>query len=141
MDAMTLQLGMLDPMDAQPYVKEIGPANVDSPHSRSIALRAARESIVLLKNDAGLLPLANESLVYDNRVARPGTPLLAPTSVAFIGPHANSTQRLLSNYHGFVRALARVIPLCFTLPELAMRLSFATLHRFALLTCTVKTNL
>jgi len=31
---------------------------VDSPEHRALTLRAARESIVLLKNEGGLLPLA-----------------------------------------------------------------------------------
>ena len=48
-----------------------------------MALRAAEESLVLLKNDNGLLPLA-----------------LSRKGVAFIGPHANATQAMLSNYHG-----------------------------------------
>lgn len=76
-----IELGMLDPMEDQPYVR-IGPESVDSNASRAVALRAAHESLVLLKNDNRLLPF------------RRGT------RVAFIGPHANSTTALLSNYYG-----------------------------------------
>lgn len=76
-----IELGMFDPMDGQQYVK-LGPEVVDSNDSRKIALRAAQESLVLLKNDPAMLPLSRT-----NRVA-------------FLGPHANSTQALLSNYHG-----------------------------------------
>ena len=74
-------LGMLDPMEGQPLV-HLGPEVVDSSESRAVALRAAHESLVLLKNDGGLLPLSKGA------------------KIAFIGPHANSTQSLLSNYHG-----------------------------------------
>ena len=61
---------------------KIGPEVVDSNASRAIALQAARESLVLLKNDGNILPLTSTM------------------RVAFIGPHANSTEALLSNYHG-----------------------------------------
>ena len=47
---------------------------------RSIAHESARQSLVLLKNDSGLLPLGN------------------PDSVAVIGPNADDTDRLLGNY-------------------------------------------
>ena len=71
----------LDPMAGQHYPL-IQPDQVDSAANRAAALTAAEESIVLLKNDGCLLPLA------------------ASAKVAFIGPHANSTQALLSNYFG-----------------------------------------
>lgn len=77
-----IKLGMLDPMEGQAYTT-IPPEAVDSAASRAAALNAAEESMVLLKNEGSLLPLR------------------VPTvKVAFIGPHANSTQALLSNYHG-----------------------------------------
>jgi hypothetical protein len=101
-------LGMLDPMEGQPYLS-IPPGAVDSAEHRALALRAALESLVLLKNEAGLLPFkvagvndaaavtaADASKEKGARKER----VRKTTTVAFIGPHANSTQSLLSNYHG-----------------------------------------
>ena len=72
---------MLDDAATQEY-ETWGPEAVDNAEARALSLRAAQESLVLLKNEAKVLPL------------RKGAKL------AFIGPHANSTQALLSNYHG-----------------------------------------
>ncbi|XP_065184940.1 uncharacterized protein LOC135815553 [Sycon ciliatum] len=77
------RLGYMDPAEDQPYTK-IGPDKVDTPVHRQIALEAAQQMIVLLKNDKSTLPLSV------NKVK----------SVAVIGPQANATQDLLSNYHG-----------------------------------------
>ena len=73
-------------------VTEIGPALVDSADGRKLALRAASESLVLLKNVKGFLPLDGNKGRLAARKAK----------VAFIGPHINSTQDLLSapQYHG-----------------------------------------
>ena len=64
---------MLDPPQDQWYVNSVSSKEVDSEEHRDLALRAARESMVLLKNDRGVLPLSSKSL----------------KSIAFIGPHAN----------------------------------------------------
>lgn len=79
------KLGMMDPMEDQPYVQSYGAGQIDNAKSREVALRAATESIVLLKN-VDALPFTS-----------PGK-----TRFAFIGPHANSTQKLMSapGYHG-----------------------------------------
>ena len=77
------RLGMLDPPDDQYYINSVSEKDVDTQEHRDLALRAARESIVLLKNDANALPLGPSI-----------------TKIAFIGPHANSTQSFLGNYHG-----------------------------------------
>lgn len=80
-----ISLGYLDPVEDQPY-KQLGPQDVDSPEHRALALDVGRQSIVLLKNDGAVpqLPLSADAM----------------KSVAVIGPHANATQALLSNYHG-----------------------------------------
>lgn len=80
-------LGMFDPMEDQSLLS-YGADQIDNAQSREVALRAATESIVLLKNLEAALPLAH---------ARGGK-----QKFAFIGPHANSTQKLMSapGYHG-----------------------------------------
>ena len=51
---LRLRLGEFHP-DLDPY--RAGPATIDPAEHRDLARRAARQSIVLLKNEAGLLPL------------------------------------------------------------------------------------
>jgi beta-glucosidase len=64
-----------------PYVKVEGAARAfDTPEDRALALRAARESIILLKND-GVLPLKKDL-----------------KSIAVIGPNADTTRGLLGDY-------------------------------------------
>jgi beta-glucosidase len=76
------RLGMFDPPDQVPYAQI--PYNIlASPEHRQLALRAARESIVLLKNEDGLLPLRKDL-----------------ESIAVIGPNADDLQVLLGNYNG-----------------------------------------
>lgn len=76
------RLGMFDPPEQVPYT-QIPYEIVDSPEHRELALRAARESIVLLKNEDGLLPLPKDL-----------------ESIAVIGPNADDLQALLGNYSG-----------------------------------------
>jgi beta-glucosidase len=76
-----LRLGMFDPPERVPFAR-IPFDVVDSPEHRQLARRAARESLVLLKND-GTLPLRSDL-----------------QSVAVIGPNASSDQVLWGNYSG-----------------------------------------
>jgi beta-glucosidase len=73
---------MFDPPEAVPYAR-IPYSTVESPAHQALALRAARESIVLLKNDRGLLPLARTL-----------------KTIAVIGPNADDEEVLLGNYNG-----------------------------------------
>ncbi len=75
-------LGMFDPPDRVPYANIPYSVN-DSPEHAELALDAARKSIVLLKNEGGLLPLSKEL----------GT-------IAVIGPNADDVEVLLGNYNG-----------------------------------------
>lgn len=77
-----IRLGMFDPPEEVPYANT--PIEVvDSPAHRALALQAARESIVLLKND-GLLPLDEAQI----------------KRLAVIGPNADDAEVLLGNYNG-----------------------------------------
>jgi beta-glucosidase len=76
------RLGMFDPPEQVPYA-QIPYEIVNSPEHRALALQAARESIVLLKNEGGLLPLSKDL-----------------ASIAVVGPNADDLAALLGNYNG-----------------------------------------
>jgi len=76
------RLGMFDPDDQVPW-SSIPMSVIDSPEHQALALEAARKSIVLLKNDGGVLPL-------DRNLGK----------IAVIGPNANDVGVLLGNYNG-----------------------------------------
>lgn len=76
-----LRLGMFDPPERVPFSR-IPLDVVDSAEHRSLARRAARESLVLLQND-GTLPLAPDL-----------------RSVAVIGPNADAARVSWGNYSG-----------------------------------------
>ncbi len=76
------RLGMFDPPEQVRYA-QIPYEIIDSPEHRRLALQAARESIVLLKNEGGLLPLRKDL-----------------KAIAVIGPNADDLQVLLGNYSG-----------------------------------------
>jgi beta-glucosidase len=77
-----IKLGMFDPPDMVAF-NDIPMSEDDSPAHRQLALRAARESMVLLKNEGGTLPL------------KPGV-----KTIAVIGPNAESLPALEGNYNG-----------------------------------------
>ncbi|NLW00911.1 MAG: glycoside hydrolase family 3 protein [Clostridiales bacterium] len=76
------QLGMFDPPERVPYAQIPYEVN-DCDEHRQLALEMARESMVLLKNEGGLLPL-NKDI----------------NTIAVIGPNADSKTVLLGNYNG-----------------------------------------
>ena len=76
------RLGMFDPPELVPYAK-IPFSENDSAAHRQLALEAARESIVLLKNEKNTLPLRKDL-----------------KSIAVIGPNADDVPVLLGNYNG-----------------------------------------
>ena len=75
-------LGMFDPPELVPHA-QIPYAKNDCEEHRQLALTAARESIVLLKNENQLLPLKKDL-----------------HSIAVIGPNAHDVEVLLGNYEG-----------------------------------------
>jgi beta-glucosidase len=76
-----MRLGMFDPPGQVPYA-QTPDSEIDSAPHRELALKTARESMVLLKND-GVLPLAP-----------------AVKKILVVGPLAESTQVLHGNYSG-----------------------------------------
>jgi beta-glucosidase len=69
------RLGEFDPPEMVPYTK-LGKEEIDSPAHRQLALRAARESIVLLRNRDNFLPLDATAI----------------ETIAVIGPFADFAQ-------------------------------------------------
>ena len=76
------ELGMLDPVEKIPW-SDIPSSIVDSPKHRENALKVARESMTLLKNNNNLLPLSKEI-----------------KHVAVIGANAVDSVMLWGNYNG-----------------------------------------
>jgi beta-glucosidase len=76
-----MRLGMFDPPEKVPYA-QTPESEIDSAAHRELALKIARESMVLLKND-GVLPLAASA-----------------KNILVVGPLAESAQVLHGNYSG-----------------------------------------
>jgi beta-glucosidase len=77
-----LRLGMFDPEERVPFAAIPYEVNDSEPH-RELSRAAAREAMVLLKNDKQLLPLRKDI-----------------GSIAVIGPNANNDHVLVGNYFG-----------------------------------------
>ena len=76
------KLGMFDPPEMVPYARIPFSENASEAH-RQLSLRAARESLVLLKNQTNTLPLKKDL-----------------KTIAVIGPSADNLGVLLGNYNG-----------------------------------------
>ncbi|TFH48293.1 MAG: glycoside hydrolase family 3 protein [Lysobacterales bacterium] len=76
------RLGMFDPPERVPFAQVPYSVNDCAAH-RELALQSARESVVLLKNVNGFLPLPKDL-----------------KTIAVIGPNANDIDVLLGNYNG-----------------------------------------
>ncbi|KAF4636637.1 hypothetical protein G7Y89_g1445 [Cudoniella acicularis] len=87
--ASLVRLGYFDPADTQPY-RQLTFADVSTIAAQSLALRAAEEGIVLLKND-GILPFDASN-----------------KSVAIIGPWAQASTEMQGNYYGIAPYLHTV---------------------------------
>ena len=80
-----VRLGYFDPAEQQPY-RQITKDAVNTPVARQLALEAAEQGIVLLKNTNKALPL-NINQLENKRIA-------------LIGPAANQSRMLPGNYNG-----------------------------------------
>jgi beta-glucosidase len=76
-----IRLGLFDPRGSA--FPQITAKDYDTPDHRALSLKMAKDSMVLLKNQDNLLPLA-----------RP------PGTIAVIGPNADSYDVLVGNYYG-----------------------------------------
>ena len=76
------KLGMFDPPEKSPYAK-LGHSVINCEKHQQLALKAAEKSIVLLKNDKGILPL-------DDSAKR----------ITLVGPSAANPLTLFGNYYG-----------------------------------------
>lgn len=79
-----MRLGMFDgEPSSQPY-GHLGPKDVCTPDHQELALEAARQGIVLLKNQGPSLPLSH----------------IRHRTVAVIGPNSDVTVTMIGNYAG-----------------------------------------
>ena len=103
--AARLRLGMFDPPEDIPYTG-IPVTEIDSPAHSELSLQAARESMALLKNDHGTLPLSRSL-----------------QSIAVIGPNADALPALEGNYNAI--ASHPVVPLTAMEQRLPGRIRYA----------------
>ncbi|EFJ18924.1 hypothetical protein SELMODRAFT_419541 [Selaginella moellendorffii] len=79
-----MRLGLYDGNPrSQPY-GNLGPQSVCTGENQQLALDAAKEGIVLLKNNGNVLPFSKSNI----------------RTVAAIGPHAKATRAMIGNYQG-----------------------------------------
>lgn len=78
-----MKLGLFEEKDAIPFAS-IDYSEVDSDKMRELNLKAAKRTLVLLKNENNLLPLKKDKL----------------KTIGVIGPNANSRGALVGNYEG-----------------------------------------
>ncbi|KAM0878434.1 hypothetical protein ACQ4PT_034879 [Festuca glaucescens] len=79
-----MRLGLFNGNPKYNRYGNIGADQVCKQEHQNLALQAAQDGIVLLKNDGGALPLSKTKV----------------SSIAVIGPNANNAPLLLGNYHG-----------------------------------------
>jgi hypothetical protein len=79
-----MRLGHFDGDPRKNMYGALSAADICTPEHRSLALEAAQDGIVLLKNDGGILPLDRSTV----------------TSAAVIGPNSNDGMALIANYFG-----------------------------------------
>jgi beta-glucosidase len=85
------RLGMFDPAEQRPFAK-VGIDALEAPAHQAHALKLARESIVLLKNENNVLPLKKNL-----------------QKIAVVGPNADDKATLLANYYGYPSKITTVL--------------------------------
>jgi beta-glucosidase len=85
------RLGMFDPPQNVPFSR-LGLDQLEAPAHQALALKMARESMVLLKNEDRLLPLKKDL-----------------SSIAIVGPNADDKSVLLGNYFGYPTKINSVL--------------------------------
>jgi beta-glucosidase len=96
------RLAMFDPPASNPWSR-LTIADVDTPANRKLALEAAQESIVLLKN----APQPGKHKNAEGGLTLPLKPSIK--SIAVVGPTADSLDALLGNYNGNPSAYATIL--------------------------------
>lgn len=86
--SVQLRLGLFDGNEGNQWFTQLGPNSVCTKEHRELALEAARQGIVLLKNDKGFLPLKKNEIGH----------------LALIGPAINDTSILGGDYTGLTFA-------------------------------------
>ena len=86
------RLGMFDPVDRVPYASIPLSVLESAPH-REHALKMARQSMVLLRNENNLLPLDRNAI----------------RKIAVVGPNADDEAVLLANYYGYPSRVTTVL--------------------------------
>lgn len=76
------ELGMFDPAEDMPWAK-LDSTALSSPEHSALARKAAREAIVLLKNEGNVLPISKDI-----------------KKIAVVGPNADNSVMHLGNYNG-----------------------------------------
>ncbi|XXG39002.1 hypothetical protein AAC387_Pa01g0076 [Persea americana] len=79
-----MRLGFFDGDPSKQAYGKLGPKDVCTAENQELAVEAARQGIVLLKNAGGSLPLSTTAI----------------KSIAVIGPNANVTKTIIGNYEG-----------------------------------------
>ncbi|OEL16065.1 putative beta-D-xylosidase 7 [Dichanthelium oligosanthes] len=82
--AVRMRLGHFDGDPRSNVYGALGAADICTPEHRSLALEAAQDGVVLLKNDGGILPLDRSAV----------------GSATAIGPNADNGMALIANYFG-----------------------------------------
>jgi len=100
-----MRLGLFDGNPAMQYYGNLGPRDICSNQHQQLALEAARQGIVLLKNNNRALPLSATRI----------------RSLAVIGPNADVTNTMIGNYAG--------IPCRYTTPLHGLGKYTATIYK------------